>query len=61
MKRFLTTGLLLATALVFSACSDQKTAFNSDQGLHLSSVKWDELAAANSAAAVTNNSLIMMR
>jgi hypothetical protein len=63
MKRLLTTGLMLAAALAATACSDQKTALNlnSHEPMHLSALKWDELAAANSAAVVTNNGLIMMR
>lgn len=62
MKRLITMGLALSLALACTACAEQKTAKTASlKPIQISSVKWDEVAAASSAAHVTNNNLIMMR
>ena len=59
MKRFVIASLLLATA----ACdkpAGENTA-RTTQLIQTSAVHWDVVAAADSAASVNNNGLIMMR
>lgn len=64
MKRRLTTGLLLLALTGMSACSDMsesKTTASLEKSYLVSSVHWDEVAAADTTAHVSNNNLIMMR
>lgn len=60
MKRLI-ASTLLAACFSTAACSDMDSKHTSLQTIQVSSVHWDELAAASSAAHVTNNGLIMMR
>lgn len=55
-----TTVGLIAALMLLSACGEQQTA-KAELPMQVSVLKWDELAAAGSAAHVTNNNLIMMR
>lgn len=60
MQRHIIAGLLLAALMGTSACTDR--ADKADSGLmQVSSIRWDEIAAASSTAHVNNNGLIMMR
>lgn len=63
MKRVWIAALFLAPLLGTSACSESVGSSNraSSQLMQVSSVHWEELAAAEGAARVTNNGLIMMR
>ena len=63
MKRFYFAAFLLATLAGLSACTESAaTAKKADKGLmQISSIRWDEVTAADRAAHVNNNGLIMMR
>lgn len=60
MQRLLIASLLLLTA----ACDntgESKAAATQTKLIQTSAVHWDEVAAADRAASVNNNGLIMMR
>lgn len=62
MKRALTRLALLAMMAATAACSDSRDmAQLSTSTVQLNAVHWDEMAAADTSAHVTNNSLIFMR
>lgn len=63
MKRVFTAAFLLATLVGASACTESATIKKSANAefMQVSSIHWDEVAAADNAARVTNNGLIMMR
>lgn len=61
MKRLMHVSLMLSLALAATACTEPTSSVSKVNLVQLSSVQWEEVAAANSAASVTNNNLIMMR
>lgn len=63
MKRLLIAAFLLATLAGTSACTDSAGTSKAaeTQLMQVSSIHWDEVAAADRAASVNNNGLIMMR
>lgn len=61
MKRLMRASLVLGLALVATACTEPTRSTAHIGTMQLSSIQWEEVAAANSAAHVTNNNLIMMR
>jgi Ni/Co efflux regulator RcnB len=62
MKRLVTGLALIAMMTATVACSDSRDmAQLSTSTVQLNAVHWDEMAAADTSAHVTNNSLIFMR
>lgn len=61
MTRLITAAALMLSLLGTTACSDTATKHRALTNFQVSSVHWDEMAAASTAAHVTNNGLIMMR
>lgn len=63
MKRVYVAVFLLASLAGLSACTEStRTAKAVDTELmQISSIHWDEVTAADRAARVNNNNLIMMR
>lgn len=63
MKRLLIAAFLVATAAGMSACSESTAGAGTAQAqmFQVSSIHWDEVTAADRAAHVNNNGLIMMR
>jgi len=62
MKQLLTTAIMAIALMGTAACNDMSTGKTTGlQSMQVSSIRWDEMAAAGTAAHVTNNGLIMMR
>lgn len=63
MKRLATKNLAMAALLLMglSACSDQTSSASLSSNITQASVQWDEIAAPQSAALVSNSYLIQIR